>query len=369
MRLLLRLSAIVIALVMATVLFLKYGPWSADVALADDESAAEVASAADGGTAVGESPAEPSTAGPAAPGAAPAGPLPPLDAPLSEVGPELERRAAAGEVGAACRLAAELSNCRWSRGDDESHVRWLRRQNEELDRLGNQGDVAAISAFKARFDGELAQRELMLARRKARCEGYTDVSASTMAQHWYQAARLGSPSARRVWAGGEALPPDGYLDATAELALYRATGGDMAWQLVREGDLAMTLRVAHALSGVQRNRYSLLGQALPEDPAMAIALYRRVLAALEASDRQPAEGLRRQIRAELEVVEDLAGAEARAEAARRALDAEGWSPVRADAPVLPAMASGHGTPVGPHLCHQEAGEEVPELENLRRIRR
>lgn len=358
MRLLLRLSAIIIAVVVAVVLFVQRERW-VDSSPADSAGAVETPDADRGAdpaataAMLAVAPVEP---------APPAGPLPPLDAPLAQVAPELERRAAAGETGAACRLAYELSVCRWSSGDHETHARWLRRKTQELDRIEAQKNTAAINKFRSEFESELARREEQLAKRNERCQGFTQVEPSLMAQRWYQAARLGSLSARRLWVGGEALPPDGYLASTAELALYRATAGDMAWQLVREGDLPTTLRVAHAISGMHRGRYSLLAQALPEDRAMAIALYRRALQALEGNDNRGAEPLRRQIEAELDLLGDLSRADELAEAERRALEFADWTAVDASDRWLPRTASGHGYPVSAHLCHREAGETVPELE-------
>ena len=355
MRLFLRLSAIVIAVVAAVVLFVLRERWQ-DASPAASALAAEAPEAVPGGEAS-------AVAGTLALAPVPpAGPLPPLDVPLAQVVPELERRAAAGETGAACRLAYELSVCRWSSGDHETHARWLRRKTQELDRLEAQKNTAAINTFRGEFERDLARREEQLAKRNERCRGFTEIEPSMMAQRWYQAARLGSLSARRIWVGGEALPPDGYLASTAELALYRATAGDMAWQLVREGDLPTTLRVAHALSGVHRSRYSLLAQALPEDRAMAIALYGRALVALDGNDTPDAKSLRQQVEGELELLGDLSTADDRAEAERRALAFADWAAVDVGERWLPRTASGHGYPVSAHLCHREAGETVPELE-------
>ncbi|PRH81678.1 hypothetical protein [Arenimonas caeni] len=355
MRLFLRLIAIVIAVVVAAVLFFSRERWSDSSPPAPEPVAA--APAVDPAVelpallAVGTTTPVP-----------PAGPLPPLDAPLAQVAEELERRAAAGEPGAACRLAYELSACRWSSGDHETHVRWLRRKTQELDRLEAQKNSAAITRFRSEFDRDLARREQRLAERNERCAGYTELDPGVMAQRWYQAARLGSLSARRIWAGGDALPPDGLLASTGELALYRATATDMAWQLVREGDLPTTLRVAHALAGLHSSRYGLLAQALPEDRAMALALYRRAHLALDGNDSRGAGALRKQIAEELDLLGELSTADQRAEAERRALEFADWSPVEASDRWLPRMASGHGFPIGAHVCHREAGETVPELE-------
>jgi hypothetical protein len=82
-------------------------------------------------------------------------PLPPLDAPLAEVFPALERAARAGDVGAQCRLAVEIERCTRLL---EKERRWARIQAERLEELHVDNEASRV-AMLARSTAKLDRIE------------------------------------------------------------------------------------------------------------------------------------------------------------------------------------------------------------------
>ena len=352
MRLLLRLSAIVIAVVMAVILFLRFGPPVHDPAVAPGQASG----------AAGDESSHPLDPAPDTAGAptAPAGPLPPLDAPLAEVLPELERRAAAGDSAAACRIAADRATCGWLRAQRENHVGWAGSEQRRIEAMRGKATAEAIDRATRDLEAELDRRELQLEAAEARCAAVPVPTPGQVAADWRRAAQMGSRSAMRLWASGRAIQPNGVLDSLDELAAYRAGGPAMAWQLVGEGDLAMTLALANATAPLSSRSMTLLGQAVEEDPALSLALLRRVLAALEAVDGDHAARLRGQVQQRAEVVAGLLTPGLLAEAERRALEFADWQPL--DVRRIPNTldARGNGILALAQHCQSEAGEPLPD---------
>lgn len=359
MRLFIRLIAIVLAVAMAVVLFLKFGPWSAAVP-ADAGASADAVATAGGEQAVDGIEATPAAQpGPESP-AAPAGPLPPLDAPLAAILPELERRAAAGDAAAACRIAADRATCGWLRAQREHHLAWAAREQQKLEMASSGASPDVVAQAARRLNAEMSRREAQLEASESRCAGIEAPRPAQIAADWRRAAQLGSPSAMRYWASGQAIQPNGVLDALDELTAYRAGAPAMARQLVREGDLAMTLAMANATAPLSSRTLSLLGQAVDEDAALSLALYRRALLALEnSSDGQAAE-LAAGVRGRIEVISGLMPPEQLAEAARRELDFGGWAPLKVDRVPNTLNARGQGVLALPVHCQAEAGEPLPD---------
>lgn len=359
MRLFIRLIAIVLAVAMAVVLFLKFGPWSAAVP-ADAGASADAVATAGGEPAVDGSAAAPAVPAGSGSTAAPSGPLPPLDAPLAAILPELERRAASGDAAAACRIAAGRASCGWLRAQREHHLAWAASSQRRLEANAATASPEAAARGMREFQAELERRESQLDAVEARCADVPTPTPGQVAADWRRAAQLGSRSAMRLWASGRAIQPNGILDALDELVAYRAEGPAMARQLVAEGDLAMTLALANATAPLSSRSMTLLGQAVEEDPALSLALFRRALAALEgAGDAPGAERLRAQVAERVEVVSGLLPPEMLAEAGRRSLEFAAWQPVDVRDTTTTLDARGQGILALPQHCQAEAGEPLP----------
>ena len=294
-------------------------------------------------------------------------PLPPLEARLADILPELERRAAAGEAAAACRLAADRAWCGSLRTQREQHLAWaMDRQKTYENAKPNSAPELNALALES-FEKELGRREARLEAMEARCAGVAPSSPSEVAAAWRLAAELGSEAARRYWASGQAIRPDGVLDSLDELALFRARAPRMAHQLVREGDLAMTLAMANATAPISTRTHSLLGQAVDENAALSLALYRRVLAALETVDDgsgDPPLHLVHGVRDRVALVSSLMPEAQLAEADR--LQQQFEAPLSlANVPAI-LNSRGQGIVAPAAFCQAEAGEPLPEGYHVRR---
>ncbi|MAL02891.1 MAG: hypothetical protein CL625_01245 [Arenimonas sp.] len=295
----------------------------------------------------------------------PVQPLPSLDLPLAEVLPELERRAALGEAGAACRLATELASCQWLPMRREQHLNWLVERQRVLENTAASGDAKALASFTRRFEQQSESRERGLAAQEARCAGVTPPDEPTMARRWYHAARLGSRVAQRYWATGRSFPPTAMLNSQAELAVYRAQAPDMAWRLVREGDLPTTLAMAGALAPLDSRRFSLLGQAVQEDPVESLALYLRLQETLAESNPQALD-LLQEVGHRIELLGELTTPAQRADAERRKREMAQWQAPRWENNFRHMNLRAMQIPVPPVACHAEAGEQpMPEFSQVR----
>lgn len=305
------------------------------------------------------------TAKPQAAPVAPA-PLPPLVAPLAETLGELRRRADAGERGAACRLAADLSGCRWLQSRREDHARWLAENQRALEAQSRDGSAESIAEFTRNFDQQAERREAGLRGQEARCAGVPQATHSELVQAWAQAARLGSHVAMRHYASGQAFDWSGVLDGANDLATFRREAPAMARALAEAGDLPMTIHLAGALAPLGSRRRSLLGQALDEDPALSLALYRRALEALSLMDAGSARGLAEQVRQRIDLVEQFMTPDQRADAGRRQAELAQWRPLRPDSLHPATSVDGMRVPANVMHCHAEAGElEPPGLQRIR----
>lgn len=293
-------------------------------------------------------------------------PLPALGAPLADVLPELRRRAAAGEPGAACRLAADLDSCRWLRARREDHARWLAERRQALELQGVGGSAESIAEFTRTFDQQVEQREAGLRGHEARCAGVPAPTEAELVRHWAQAARLGSHVAMRHYASGQAFQWSGILDGANELSAFRSEAPAMARALAEAGDLPMTIHLAGALAPLSSRTRTLLGQAVAEDPVMSLALYRRALDALVGLDSGTARRLADQVRQRIDLVEQFMTPDQRADAGRRQAELAQWRPLRPDSLHPATSVDGMRVPANVMHCHAEAGE--PEPPGLQRIR-
>lgn len=267
-------------------------------------------------------------------------PLPPRGTPLAAMLPELERRAAAGESPAACRLAAELSTCRGVQAARDEHARWLAERRTALELSSAGRDAAAVETFNRVFEQELAMREQRLQALERHCDRVQAPTGAELALRWQHAARLGDPAAMRHYASGRAFGWGTIIETAPLLPQYQLEAETMARERVRAGDLAMTLQLAAATAPFASRTHSLLGQVVDEDLALSVALYRRALSALETEDSHNARRVATDIRGQLDLLEERLAPGDSDQA--RALEAEmrDWAPVQTDG--LHRRTSAHG---------------------------
>ncbi|WP_374602962.1 hypothetical protein [Arenimonas sp.] len=276
-------------------------------------------------------------------------PLPPLDVPLARALPALQRQAAAGVPAAACRLAAEYQNCLSLPQQREELAAWLAQRRRAFELMTADGTrTGNVDIFQRSFEQELALRERKLAPRERRCEGVELPAPADVLRQWRQAALLGNTTAMRYYASGTAFRWSNVLDSADMLAAYRNEAPAMAWSLVRQGDLLMTLRVASAASSLTRFSPGLLDQVIEDDPALALALYRRMLDALDGQDGHNERSFRHDLERKIDLVEQASTPEQVQEATRRSLELQSWAPLSlrglgpytgADSSRLPANAA------------------------------
>jgi hypothetical protein len=300
---------------------------------------------------------EPDVSAPAVPSALPPPapvrrqPLPALDAPVARVLPELERRAAAGEAAAACRIAAELQSCGGLALQQQDFDRWLGERRRALELSVNGADPEAARVVNETFERELALREQQLARAGSHCEDVPPPAALDQIQRWRNAARMGSATAMRQYASGNVFRWSTILETAPALAAYRAEAEPMALAMARSGDLEMNLLLAAAYSPLPSRSRSLLGQAVQRDGAKSLLMYRRVLAHLQAIDSHEARRLATDIGNQIEQLEQSLPDADRARATGLERETTGqWRPLR-DRGVRPyTSALGEPTAARPADC-------------------
>lgn len=291
------------------------------------------------------------------PAVRPAEPLPPLDLPLASALPALQRQAAAGVPAAACRLAAEYQNCMSLPEQREELAAWLAQRRRALELTTANGTrTENVDIFQRNFEQELALRENRLAPRERRCEGVELPTAAAVLRQWRQAALLGDPTAMRYYASGSGFRWSNVLDSADVLAAYRNEAPAMAWSLVRQGDLLMTLRVASAASSLTRFSPGLLDQVIEDDPALALALYRRVLEALEGQDGHDARRFALDLERKIDLVEQASTPGQLQEARTRALELQSWTPLSLRGLGRYTYTDGARLPASPAAC-QNAGRQ------------
>ncbi|HEX5693881.1 MAG TPA: hypothetical protein VFY00_04585 [Arenimonas sp.] len=288
-------------------------------------------------------------------------PLPPLEMPLALALASLEAQAEAGVPAAACRLAAEFQNCLALKARREEMADWLseRRRAFELVTANGQ-DTRLVDTFQRTFEEQLAQRENGLAAHERRCEGVALPDEAGLLRRWRQAALLGDPTAMRYYASGTAFRWSNVLAAPDVQAAYRSEAASMAWSLARQGDLLMTLRLASATSSLTRYRPGLLDEVVEDDPALALALYRRVLWALKQDDRPDATRLRNEIRLRIDLIRQVATPEQIGDAARRLRDLDAWDPLSTQGLGRGTHLDGARLPASPAAC-QHAGRPEADM--------
>ena len=284
-------------------------------------------------------------------------PLPPMRAPLAQSLPELQRRAAAGEGDAACRIATGLAQCIGLEFRRQDHDRWLAERRRALAMVtqgDNRDEMAKI--FSASFERELALRERPLNGLGEYCRDVVLPTPAQQAAAWRRAAQLGNPAAMRHYAGGGAFSWWSILDTAPLMPTYRAEAEAMALSLARRGDLEATVMLASAYSPLPGQTRTLLGQAVADDGARALMLYRRVQAALQPLDTHEARNLSKWVGIEVEQLEyHLPEAERARAAGLLWPDAAEWSELQVDH--VPRNLGAQGSPrqTTPDDCQAPGG--------------
>ena len=289
-------------------------------------------------------------------------PLPPVRAPLAQSLPELQRRAAAGEGDAACRIATGLAQCIGLEFRRQQHDRWLaqRRRALALVMHGNPEKEETAKIFSASFERELAIRERPLNGLGEYCRDVPVPTPAQLAAAWRRAAQLGNPAAMRHYAGGGAFSWWSILDTAPLMPTYRAEAEAMALSLARRGDLETTVMLASAYSPLPGQTRTLLGQVVAEDGARALMLYRRVQAALQPLDTHEARSLSKWIGIEVEQLEyHLPEAERARAAGLLWPDAAEWSDVQVDHVPRNLGAQGSMRQTMPDDCQAPGGRHRP----------
>jgi len=210
-------------------------------------------------------------------------PLPPLDQPLRDVLPELQRRADAGEAAAACRLAAELDFCAQIRMRLASTAEMLRDGSDSSVRFGQIDSNATPEEQQRQSERALVAHSERLLEESAHCDSVPPSTPVQRVQYWRSAALGGNPMALRMYASGNAFRQESVLDQLDALRLYRGEAESLAVRAAQSGDRMMVLALGNAYSPNNREqRRSLLSQAVKPDGARALAFFLHAQAQLPA---------------------------------------------------------------------------------------
>lgn len=155
--------------------------------------------------------------------------LPPMDTPFNQAVEALEAAALAGDVVAACRLAAESWRC-WSARQWAHFMTNEERQIEQM----SQGNLDA-GQLERRIDAWMAQKQATEQTLMA-CEGQ-DTSSVRLAYYDRLASESGDPFARMRYLSGIQLNPGATLRHPELLDDYRAHAFDYFTQALEAGDL------------------------------------------------------------------------------------------------------------------------------------
>lgn len=122
-------------------------------------------------------------------------PLPALDTPLAKILGTLRERAAVGDAGSACRLAAEYAYCSNLPRKLSELERWLAQRQLALKLIT---DPILHREAEDNIRRELQLRERGLSRVRLHCEGVDQVSPADIAHHWLTAAKSGNLAAMKI---------------------------------------------------------------------------------------------------------------------------------------------------------------------------
>jgi hypothetical protein len=158
-------------------------------------------------------------------------PLPPLDAPFTEVVDVLRERARNGDAESACRLAAEYALCASVPRQLSDFERWLAQRQLAIRLIS---DPILLKEAKDNVRRELGPRERSVSKIRRHCAGVDQASPTDIANDWLSAAKAGSLAAMKNFASGNAFRWDSILDVLPELSEYRSLAEPMAIEVAKK---------------------------------------------------------------------------------------------------------------------------------------
>lgn len=229
---------------------------------------------------------------------APSATLPSTNAPLSLIVDDLKRRAGAGDAAAGCRLAAEYALCAQLPHRQSEFDQWLTGRQRALELIT---EAATRQAAASHIALEMPRWEARVQQLEDHCRGVEVPGAPAIARLWRAAALGGNPVAMKQYASGNAFRWGNLLESLPELTTYRHEAERIGTAAAQRGDLNMLFSLAAAYAPEARARLSLLAQAIPPDPARAVALYRHIERAL-VRHGDGGENMVRQVRERLDAM-------------------------------------------------------------------
>lgn len=218
----LRVGLVVVAFVAAGLAIWWHGPAEPVGEPADAAPASDTPGTLD----VGETIEPASTAGTTAAMREPV-PLPPHDAPLAQILPDLHARADAGDRRAACRLGMELLRCQHL-GTWDALVSKVMEGDAEME-FEAQGNLAAANS--------IAEERLWRIERLQQCRGVPESLRSQGAHYLRQAALAGDPHAMLAYAEGHHWSPNGRgIALGADFDRWRQEAPGMMHAALRAGN-------------------------------------------------------------------------------------------------------------------------------------
>ena len=198
-------------------------------------------------------------------------PLPPVGTPLAQIHDELRRRAAAGEAGAACRLASEHERCEMER----VHLRALAMQSDQLDmNLKAIREPAEARAHMAQARERLAAQIRGRSAAVAMCDAVTALGPADRARYWRQAALAGHLPSMRHYAIGNAFRWHDLMDAIPALQTYRQEAEGIARRAAMQGDASSAYALAMAYADSDGGHWRpFLAQMVTPDLTQALAWF------------------------------------------------------------------------------------------------
>lgn len=203
------------------------------------------------------------------------GPLPPLEMPLRLALQQLERRAAAGEPKAACRLAAELAYCERLRVDLAAAEQTIEQaQTEQQPRSAAAVESAEVRSHRTRWMEMTRARAEGVLREAAHCEGVRTALPATIAHHWRAAALGGHVPSMTHYAVGNAFRIRDTLNNLPALAIYRQEAEAIARRAAAAGDVNAMAVLAAAYSPLNDDSHrTYLAQSVRPDVVESLSLY------------------------------------------------------------------------------------------------
>lgn len=254
-----------------------------------------------------------------------ADPLPTLQTPLRLSLPELERRAAAGEPKAACRLAAEFAYCAQLRTQLAGVEQMMERELtlRQPDAPGSEASAGMHARRKYLVDMAKARADDVL-RETAHCDDVAAAQPATIARHWRAAALGGHVASMRHYAVGNAFRISDTLENLPALALYRTEAESIARRAVDAGDARTIAALAAAYSPLNDgSRRTYLAQAVRPNVVESLALYMQ----LRAASGPESDGSARMITARIAQLSRIASPQQIALAQSRSAQRKPVSPV------------------------------------------